>query len=317
MRKFNKLKFLRSAIGLYFIKRRIMSLKKSKWISTKRGIIRKLRKFRLFSKKYKNRRKALKFKSLARKKHLMRRPLPRRLFKRPYFIARLKKLFYGTKSAQQILSFSQRSSAKKPLELATALVASRRCAFRVKPSLKIIFPLARGPSCRTKRWNRLRFFYKNALQAKRLLQQYFDRKLTRSYYSSFSYKRKSAHLLTTTLLRPEFRLDVLLWRARVFKSPYAAENGIKGHLVTVNEKVARLKYVAKAGDVVSVKGRSNYKASNSRYILPPALAPFVEVDYYSNEIVVLFDCFAVHCEEYAALSRLKSSFAALRSAIVK
>jgi ribosomal protein S4 len=92
-------------------------------------------------------------------------------------------------------------------------------------------------------------------------------------------------LFLSCLVLPEFRLDILLWRLQFFKSPFQARQSIVNNEVFINDKKVYGNSILKKGDVISFSETKKIDLSNFNL----KLLPYVEVDYYSKNIVILIN----------------------------
>ena len=92
-------------------------------------------------------------------------------------------------------------------------------------------------------------------------------------------------LFLSCLVLPEFRLDILLWRLQFFKSPFQARQSIVNNEVFINNKKVYGNSILKKGDVISFSETKKIALSDSNF----KLLPYVEVDYYTKNIVVLMN----------------------------
>jgi ribosomal protein S4 len=95
-----------------------------------------------------------------------------------------------------------------------------------------------------------------------------------------------------TLLKPEFRLDILLWRLNFFESSYQARQAINEKKVKVNQKRVAGNFFLSKGDIISFSHSFNFKNLDisekiNKNTQSDTVFSFVEVDYYSNTVVVI------------------------------
>jgi len=144
--------------------------------------------------------------------------------------------------------------------------------------------------CPIKNWTRNALYYKNSL----LLQKYF-RLL---YDSNIAYKKlkrivftkkkiKTIENVFRTLFSLEFRLDVLLWKLRFFKSTFEARIYLNAKSIQVNSKYVRGNYTLKKGDIITFESDLHLIENLIRLKKNFLLKNWVEIDYYSNTIIIL------------------------------
>jgi ribosomal protein S4 len=139
-----------------------------------------------------------------------------------------------------------------------------------------------------KEWSQLRSYYKDGLFVKNNLNNYFDNSFKSSFWKKNLKNKKSLNkkfLFLSCLVLPEFRLDILLWRLQFFKSPFQARQSIVNNEVFINNKKVYGNSILKKGDVISFSETKKIALSDSNF----KLLPYVEVDYYTKNIVVLMN----------------------------
>jgi hypothetical protein len=145
-------------------------------------------------------------------------------------------------------------------------------------------------------WNRLRFTFKENLWMKFSVFKYFNFCFSTAFFKRFSFKKKSrVYNLSLAFVQPEYRLDILLWRLKFFLSPYTARNAIRFCLVDIysklsvfNTKVPSSTYFVQPGDIIQVTASNLvFKKVLSHFAKAIYLPSFLEVDYYTNTIVIL------------------------------
>ena len=146
-----------------------------------------------------------------------------------------------------------------------------------------------------KTWEKINNYYREGHKLKNLIFLLYDKSISVSYFrsvlknNSLSSTLRSMYLYT--LLKPEFRLDILLWRLNFFESSYQARQAINERRVKVNEKVVAGNFFFKKGDLISFIDLKNLNITQKRTksSLSDIIFSFIEVDYYSNNIVILKD----------------------------
>jgi len=146
-----------------------------------------------------------------------------------------------------------------------------------------------------KTWEKINNYYREGHKLKNLIFLLYDKSISVSYFrsvlknNSLSSTLRSMYLYT--LLKPEFRLDILLWRLNFFESSYQARQAINEKKVKVNEKTVAGNFFLKKGDLISFIDLKNLNITKKRNksSLSDIVFSFIEVDYYSNNIVILKD----------------------------
>jgi ribosomal protein S4 len=102
------------------------------------------------------------------------------------------------------------------------------------------------------------------------------------------------------LVKKFFRLDLLLWKLKIFSSPYESRQNIKNSFILVNNKSSYESYFLKKGDIIKFKLFSlltyNTKISNNKGF--DFLQSFIEIDYYTNCIIILKDLNTFSIEDF-------------------
>jgi ribosomal protein S4 len=144
--------------------------------------------------------------------------------------------------------------------------------------------------CRFSYWKRVRFFFKENLDMKNKLTTYFDNGFSTKFYKKLflnTYSRE--YTMCSVFVRPEYRLDILLWRLQITSSLYLAEYIIKKKYILVNGRNIGLKYFINEGDIVTITNIKifNFKNSSTLYIFSQLLPPYVEADFYLGQFIIL------------------------------
>ena len=140
-------------------------------------------------------------------------------------------------------------------------------------------------------WQRLRFFYKESLLMKNIVKKYFDGQFSFRYFKNIFKKKRQSRCfsISSIFIRPEFRLDVLLWRLKIFNSVFLAKQAIRKKQVTVNGLYKNFDFYLMRGDVIQFSFIKTYILKNNflKYFKIIFIPSFIELDLYTNTIVVL------------------------------
>lgn len=145
--------------------------------------------------------------------------------------------------------------------------------------------------------NRYRFFFKNLLFMKSIILRYFNGcfsiKFFKNELSTSSYRQD----LISMFLKPEFRLDIILWRLKFFTSPYLARFAFQQKFVTINNNFTFNFYFLKQHFTRYLNGVAlislhtqihySFKKNLQHFAKSLFLPTFLEVDYYSSNIILL------------------------------
>ena len=133
---------------------------------------------------------------------------------------------------------------------------------------------------RTKTWDRIKSYYKNKLLFALNLKQRYDYKPQNQ--GLFSYEKD---FYLKNYLKNEYRVDFLVYTLNFFSSIYEARQHIKNGFILINNRINRSdRLVLSKGDVLVIL--QNKKKLPHR-IKKEFKFSFVEVDYYTQTIVVL------------------------------
>lgn len=139
-------------------------------------------------------------------------------------------------------------------------------------------------------WQRLRFFFKESLFMKNAVRKYFDGQFSLSYFKkAFKKPQTRCFSISSVFIRPEFRLDVLLWRLKIFSSVFFSKMAIRNKQVTVNGLNKNFDFYLVKGDVIKFSQVKTYNLKKYflKYFKVIFIPSFIELDFYTNTIVVL------------------------------
>lgn len=165
-----------------------------------------------------------------------------------------------------------------------------------------------------KNWNKVKKTYKKGLELKRFLDILSDTKFSVSYYKKFLSNNKNnslffiKNLVFNFLIKKFFRLDLLLWKLKIFSSSYESRQYIKNNFILVNDKKSYESYFLKKGDIIKFKTFNllNHKNKISNNKGFDFLYSFIEIDYYTNCIVMLKDLNTFSIEDFLLILFNKS-----------
>jgi hypothetical protein len=139
-------------------------------------------------------------------------------------------------------------------------------------------------------WQRLRFFFKESLFMKNAVRKYFDGQFSLSYFKKFFKKPQvRCFSIASVFIRPEFRLDILLWRLKIFSSVFYSKIAIRNKQVTVNNLTKNFDFYLVKGDIIKFSNIKTYSLKKYflKYFKIIFIPSFIELDFYTNTIVVL------------------------------
>lgn len=144
---------------------------------------------------------------------------------------------------------------------------------------------------------RSRYIFKNLLYMKSTVLKYFAGCFSVNFFKKLSTTLIYKKDIISTFVTEEYRLDILLWRLKFFKTPLLARFAFQQNLVLINNNMVNSTYFFKQHykrclsglELVSLKSNfifSYYK--NSKYFVKFLYLPtFLEVDYYSCNSILL------------------------------
>jgi len=151
-----------------------------------------------------------------------------------------------------------------------------------------------------KRWEFNRKLYKNGLELKRYYYHIFDyiirNKILKRIYLKESAKYKESNFINNVLylLKPNFRLDILLWSLGFFNSVYESRNSIFSRNVLLNaNKKPSPNNILNNGDIISIvpfkKNLTFRNIIKKKIFFKKQFYLFCEIDYYTKTVVVVND----------------------------
>ena len=147
-------------------------------------------------------------------------------------------------------------------------------------------------------WEKVNNYYREGHRLKNSIFLLYDKAISVAYFKSVlknsSLSSTLRNMYLYMLLKPEFRLDILLWHLNFFDTSYQARQAINEGKVRVNDKSVAGNFFLSKGDVVTVISSSSSKAldlsqKKKKSTVSNMVFPFVEVDYYTNTLVVVKD----------------------------
>ena len=157
---------------------------------------------------------------------------------------------------------------------------------------------------KTNSWQRLRFFFKETLLMKNTVRKYFDGQFSLSFFKKiFKKNRIRSFSFASIFIKPEFRLDILLWRLKIFSSVYLVKQAIRNKQVFVNRKNINFDFYLKKGDVINFfqNKKYNLKQYFQKYFKVIFIPSFVELDFYTNTIIILKNFNNFKADDFSSL----------------
>lgn len=304
----------------FFFKRRILNFKRTKWKKIKSKIFYLIRQYHTYKKRLISLKFCRFFKNIKflKKKLLLRKNTFNIKFIK--FFKRLK-IFILTKKYKKLkrnLKYKLNFFFKKPFY--------QKFKFFQK-CFNLFFFNYKITKISSKQHIRNKFFFKNMLFSKISVIKY--------YYGCFSVKFFKKQLLTkiyrqdlaNLFIKPEFRLDILLWRLKFFSSPYLARFAFQKNLIYLNKFSTykqsanrhSFKKILKRGDVISFKStlKYKYKKNLNSTIISLNLPTVFEFDYYTNHIILLKNLIDLNFKDINSLLKEPLNFYHFKNYISK
>lgn len=146
-----------------------------------------------------------------------------------------------------------------------------------------------------KSWEKVKKYYKKGLETKNLLHSVYESNVKlNTVHKNLDKTLIKKNLISNVLIKPLFRVDILLWKLNFFSSSYESKQVINNNFVSVNGISVKSNFFVKKGDVISFKEEVEKKSfffnSVKKYSLNENFLTFVELDYYTKSIVILKNC---------------------------
>jgi hypothetical protein len=132
---------------------------------------------------------------------------------------------------------------------------------------------------------RIKSFYKKSIELKNTLYMYFNNKVSTRYYKKLLKTQITDRkkLFFELLIKPFFFLEVLLLKVGFFKTILEIKQAIIYGKILLNNKLANINVEVKEGDIISIMNTNLMLNKN----IPTCLFSLIEVDYYTNTIIIL------------------------------
>lgn len=141
-------------------------------------------------------------------------------------------------------------------------------------------------------WQKLRGHYKKGLQIKNNIRKLFDDNVHHQFFKKTLTSKKNHYLkdvILLTLVKPLFKIDILLWNLNFYASSYQARQAVNNKQIFVNNKHVNGNYYLKKGDVVCIESSFLLSTILFKKSLHNFFLTFVEIDYYTKTVVIVKD----------------------------
>lgn len=188
----------------------------------------------------------------------------------------------------------------------------------IKKKVRIKFEDTSTIKLNSRTWDKNKNNYKEKLSLMRTFSMSMDKRVTKLNLNySLTKGTWLRNILTDSLLRFEFRLDIFLWKLGVFKSPFQAYQSIAEKNVYVNGKSSKSNSFLNLGDIVFVVKHKNscfFKTGNNE-IIANTFQSFIEKDNYSNRFVIVKKLSELSNEDFTILLKGTQSLKKLKDSI--
>lgn len=173
---------------------------------------------------------------------------------------------------------------------------------------------------------RSRFFFKNRLSMKISVLKYYYGCFNAKYFKKESFQALYTNNLACTFLKPELRIDILLWRLKIFSSPYLARFALQNNQIFLNifsnvDKTFIKNYYKiylRKGDLVSLPTfRYKYRKNFNQYVTNFYLPTIFELDYYTNNFSLLKSLFELNLKDISSVLKEPLSLYQFKNYIFK
>lgn len=192
------------------------------------------------------------------------------------------------------MRFSKKYKQLSNLELPLPLTPVRILKFR-RPKWKRVQNLLSFSRKKRLSWDKISLNFKRGIVLKRHLLASFDNSVKVSFFKkvfSSNFKKSTHQFLIDCLVKPLFRIDILLSRLFFHSSSFQSRQIISNGDVLLNFKKVSPNVFLKKGDILNISPGvvgSTFETISSKFLLNRCLNLFVEIDFYTNTVVVVKD----------------------------
>jgi ribosomal protein S4 len=148
-----------------------------------------------------------------------------------------------------------------------------------------------------KNWTKIKTKYKESLLLKRSVYSLFDFNVNKKSLFTFN-SNESKNTFLCFFMKLEFKIENLLWRLNFLNSCYSIKQLLNTGLILINFKKTKNNCILKKGDIITFSNNCllYYKKENT-LLFNKKIFSFLEIDYYSNTIVMLKNYNEITIEE--------------------
>jgi ribosomal protein S4 len=143
-------------------------------------------------------------------------------------------------------------------------------------------------------WDKKKLFYKKKLNLRQNFLHSYDNGFKKVFIKKAAlgnnFKADNFILFKNIVVKLEYNLAFLLFRLNFFSSIFESRKAISKEDVFVNSSKVSHNYFVKKGDIISFSNEKIiFKDILLKKFKKQILIPFIEVDYYSNRLVIIKD----------------------------
>jgi ribosomal protein S4 len=158
-----------------------------------------------------------------------------------------------------------------------------------------------------KNWDKVKTYYNFGLKNKNSVYSYFDNSIRIKHINETLKKNKSCRIqekFLNCLIKPEYRIDILLARLGFFCSSFQARQSLFSKKVLVNGCFVRANFLLRKGDIITLLDSIKLNINQSFINLSPTkkIFSFIEIDYYNNTVVIIKNLNDLHLQDIYLLS---------------
>jgi hypothetical protein len=175
--------------------------------------------------------------------------------------------------------------------------------------------------------SRYRYFFKNLLFMKSTVLKYFNGCFSVKFFKKLSLTSIYKQNLISFFIKPEFRLDILLWRLKFFISPYLARFAFQKNLIFINNNLTfsfyffkqHFKRCLKGIQLISLKSELKYSfnINLNHFVKSLFLSTFLEIDYYLGNVIILKNFKNLNFKDINSFLKEPLSFNKFKDSIIK
>ncbi len=152
-------------------------------------------------------------------------------------------------------------------------------------------------------WNKVKRAYKERLKSYSFLSAIFDNTIKVKKLKAQSNIKIRKKMYLKYFYENYYKTCSLLWFANFFASSFQSRQKIASRSIFVNNKIAAPNSILKNGDIISVVDNSiNINDTIKKYNSTLSMLTHVEVDYYSQNLIVVKDISDLSEEDFFLLT---------------